>query len=300
MESIFLSLLAVIALIFIPAHDLRGADVSPTATTPADLQGSIREVRVAGDRKLAALTFDLCEGPRERAGFDANLVAFLVENDVKATFFAGGKWMRSHPEETLQLMASPGFEIGTHGWDHANFRRFSKAEAEEQIARTNAQYAALRDELSARVKREGGAEDRLSAIPHTPRLFRFPYGACSEESLRVVAEAGMAAIQWSVVSGDPAPGRTSAGIVNTVLGGIKPGSILIFHANGKGHGTLGALRELLPKLGKQGYGFVTVSELLASGEPFSVPECYEMTPGDTARYDRLGKPKKPHPAEVSE
>ena len=43
--------------------------------------------------KLVALTFDLCETDGSIAGYDGRIVDLLRAEDVKATFFAGGKWM---------------------------------------------------------------------------------------------------------------------------------------------------------------------------------------------------------------
>jgi peptidoglycan-N-acetylglucosamine deacetylase len=273
----------------------RGTETFPHSGQPGN---SIREVRIPDNRKVLALTFDLCEGPNETAGFDSNLVDFLTESMVNATFFAGGKWMRSHPEETIRLMENPLFEIGNHSWNHPNFRRLSPAAAREQVIRTREEYTRLRDMLVARLQAEGADRKIISGIPQPPNLFRFPYGACTSESLALLADLDFSAIQWDVVSGDPARDRTSEGIVRTVLSQVKPGSIVIFHANGKGHGTLGALRVLIPKLRNQGYQFAKVGELLISGNPVSVPECYEMKPGDTLRYDRpVSKRKTPPPSQ---
>jgi len=259
---------------------------------PAIEKGSIRGVRVDGNRKILALTFDLCEGPRETAGYEQEIIDFLRANSVKATFFAGGKWMRSHPEQTMQLMAEPRFEIGNHSWSHANFRRISLDEAREQVLRTREQYALLRQTLIER-SREKGVDAAAAGVRQSMDLFRFPYGTCTSESLGLISELGLRAIQWDVVSGDPAKGRTASGIVSTVMRTARPGSIVIFHANGKGNGTLESLRELVPKLRGRGFEFVTVSELLSAGTPISVPDCYELTPGDNLRYDRLGsRPKR--------
>jgi peptidoglycan-N-acetylglucosamine deacetylase len=257
------------------------------------LNSSIREVQMPDNRKILALTFDLCEGPGETAGFDSHLVDFLTDNTLSATFFAGGKWMHSHPEETVRLMENPHFEIGNHSWNHANFRQLGTAAAKEQILRTREEYIRLRDMLVARLRAEGADANKIAGIPQLSNLFRFPYGACKNESLAMLAELDMYAIQWSIVSGDPARDRTSEGIIRTVLSQARPGSIIIFHANGKGHGTLGALRVLIPKLRSLGYEFATVSELLASGNPVSVPECYELKPGDTLRYDRPASKRTP-------
>lgn len=47
------------------------------------------------------------------------------------------------------------------------------------------------------------------------------------------------------------------------MNGTKPGDVILFHdAGGNRAQTVKALEEILPKLQKQGYKFVTVSELL--------------------------------------
>jgi hypothetical protein len=103
--------------------------------------------------------------------------------------------------------------------------------------------------------------------------------------------AGLRAIQWSIVTGDPAPGQTASAIVRTVRGEAMPGSIVIFHANGRGHGTAEALREIVPVLRDKGYTFVTVGELLdRSDDVVATHECYELRPGDNLRYDHLLRP----------
>ncbi|MCM2264721.1 MAG: hypothetical protein NDI73_05950 [Desulfuromonadales bacterium] len=58
---------------------------------------------------------------------------------------------------------------------------------------------------------------------------------------------------------------------------------MITHANGRGGHTAEALPLFIPKLRAMGYRFVTVSELLAMGEPVTADECYELKPGDNRR-----------------
>ena len=128
-------------------------------------------------------------------------------------------------------------------------------------------------------------EEETKKIPRVPRVFRFPFGACNPDALKMLQDLGLPAIQWDIVSGDPAKGRSAEAIARTVLRSARPGSIIVFHANGRGHGTAGSLPMFAPKLRKAGFDFVTVSELLASGVPVVVPECYEMKPGDNLRYD---------------
>ena len=123
-------------------------------------------------------------------------------------------------------------------------------------------------------------------------MFRFPYGACSRQALDFLAENGLPAIQWSIVTADPSKKQTAKGIAAEVIRNIKPGAIIICHANGLGHGTAKSLPIFIPKLQKMGYQFLTVSELLASGPVFSAHQCYELKPGDNYRYDQIyGTPK---------
>jgi peptidoglycan-N-acetylglucosamine deacetylase len=79
------------------------------------LRGLIESVALPPDKKLIALTFDLCEESGYVSGYDGRIVDLLRAEGIKATFFAGGKWMETHPERAAQLIADPLFEVGSHG-----------------------------------------------------------------------------------------------------------------------------------------------------------------------------------------
>lgn len=254
---------------------------------PPERWGSIRAVTPEAGRKLLALTFDLCEGQGEISGYDGEVVDFLRGAGLKATFFAGGKWLRSHPQRAMQLMADPLFEIGNHSWSHPNFRRLAAAAQREQLVRTQAQYALLRAELAAKASARGLPEGEMDKIPRLPTLFRFPYGACDAPALEVTADCGLAAIQWSLVTADAVRTQTPAKIAHIILAQARPGAIVIMHGNGRGLHTAQALTLCVPPLLDQGYEFVTVSELLQAGPVVASPSCYEEKPGDNRRYDRL-------------
>ncbi len=118
------------------------------------------------------------------------------------------------------------------------------------------------------------------------RLFRFPYGSCAGAGAAAANAIGSTVIQWDVVSGDP-DGTSAAEIRANVMRGIRPGSIVVMHANGRGTHTAEALAVLVPKLRAAGYRFVTVPDLLAAGTPEAATECFIERPGDTLRYDDL-------------
>ena len=243
----------------------------------ASLRGSIRRVDTGGE-KLVALTFDLCELSDQKTGYDGEIVDALRRLDASATFFAGGKWMRSHPERAMQLMAAPLFEVGSHAWTHGNFGVLDENSMREQILWTQAQYELLREELDRR-----GA---VAAAPATIAVFRFPYGRCRPEALALLAQAGIIAIQWDVNTMDAAASQTAPKILQLVERAVKPGSIILMHANGFGVHTAEAVELIVPALRARGYRLVTVSQLLAAGKPVGADECFDSRPGDTTIYDR--------------
>jgi peptidoglycan/xylan/chitin deacetylase (PgdA/CDA1 family) len=258
---------------------LRKVKLAPTPKDAVHLHGAIRRVALPAGKKLVALTFDLCETVGSISGYDGAVVDYLRRNKVKATFFAGGKWLTTHGERGHQLMTDPLFEIGNHGWAHRDTRRLEGERLGNEIGLARAAYERARGTLAARAC-AAASSDALAKVPPRQRLFRFPFGTCNARALDAVAEAGLVAIQWDVVTGDPTRGRSARAIAATVLKSTKPGSIIIAHANGRGWNTAAALPLFVPQLRARGYTFVTVSELLAAGTPEIAETCYTWRPGD--------------------
>lgn len=247
---------------------------------PASTEGNIRRVTVGKDMgKVVALTFDLCELAVNTTGYDAPLIAFLREQKLPATLFLGGKWMRTHSERTLELLADSLFEIGTHGWAHGNFGIMSQSAMQRELDWTNAQYELLHEEL---LRRKGP----LPHVRQSSPLFRLPYGRCSDAALRLLAQSGLQVIQWDV-EGETAPDNTKAGLEKGVAARVKPGSIMLYHANLVPKGSLAVLQRTVAVLREQGYRFVTVSQLLEMGTPQRTRKGYFSVPGDNVQYDTM-------------
>jgi peptidoglycan/xylan/chitin deacetylase (PgdA/CDA1 family) len=257
---------------------------------PAKQLGAIRRVELPEGIKLVALTFDLCEQADEVAGFQGDMVDYLRAHGVKATFFAGGKWMVSHHDRAQQLMFDPLFELANHTWEHRNLRLLDGPALADEIRSPQLAYEQLRSDLVTQqcLARDGRALDDTRP-PARLSLFRFPFGACDEESLLAVAENGLVAIQWDVNSEDPSRRKTPDQITSSVLSNVRPGSIVLFHANGRGWTTANTIPDIVTALKADGYEFVTVSELLRAGTPIYASTCYNHVPGDTDRYDRLAR-----------
>ncbi|MBQ4419399.1 MAG: polysaccharide deacetylase family protein, partial [Synergistaceae bacterium] len=203
---------------------------------------------------------------------------FLRDNNIKATLFMGGKWMRTHERRVKQIMLEHKlFEIANHNWSHGNCAIMPRDKLEDQILWTQAQFELTQASLNNK-----------NHLQQIPVLFRLPYGRNSESALKIIAGLGLKVIQWDVAIGeannlDLKNARRNAQQVSRAT---RPGSILLFHANLVPKGTANLIKELIKILKSQGYEFVTVSELLQLGEPECVRIGYFNRPGDNVYLDK--------------
>lgn len=244
--------------------------------------GTIRRVDVPGDKKVVALTFDMCELVTKTTGYDTDIINFLRLHQIPATLFLGGKWMRTHSERAMQLIADPLFEIGNHAWAHGNFGIMSEAKMKEQILWTQAQYETLRKQVIEYIKLKNFP---LPTIPECMQLFRLPYGRCTEQALKLLSELGFYVIQWDVVA-EVHNNNSIQGLEQYVVKNVKSGSIILFHANCVPIGSAMLLKKTVELLKHQGYQFVTVSTLLTMGKPQYTMDGYFTSPGDNLSLDK--------------
>lgn len=190
----------------------------------------------------ATLTFDLC--PVKGPGFDAELVEYLKKNKVPATFFASGQWMRTHDAQVRDLLATPHFELGTHGERHLHI---SQLDGEKKRAEFEGPIRLLKDKYG-----------------YTSKLYRPPFGEYDPGSLELAKELGQTVVLWDVVSADPDEKKSAQTIIERVRSELKGGSIPIFHANGKGKHTREVIETIYPEFTAKGLKFKTLGNLLES------------------------------------
>lgn len=189
------------------------------------------------DKKLA-LTFDISWG-EERA---IPILEVLEKHGVKnATFFLSGPWSKEHAD-IVKKIKEMGFEIGSHGHKHVNYSRLNDNEIREQIQKA---HGILRE-----------------VTGDTPKLIRMPNGDFDKRVIRIANELGYEVIQWDTDSLDwKNPGVDK--IVNRVLTKAHPGDIILMHASDSCKQTHLALPSIIEGLRKDGYEFVTVTELIS-------------------------------------
>ncbi|MBR2208714.1 MAG: polysaccharide deacetylase family protein [Synergistaceae bacterium] len=255
-------------------------------------EGVIRRVKISDSERVVALTFDACELATITTGCDMDVINFLRVNKIPATFFMGGKWMRTHSRRVKQLMSEYElFEIGNHNWSHGNCALLSEAELKKQILWTQAEYEILLDEFLHEFYDDNGleaVEELQKKISPVPTLFRLPYGRNNEQALKIISQLGLRIIQWDVAAeaGDNSNIKRAKNSAKKVAAMTRPGSILLFHANSVPKGTANLLQFVVEELKSQGYSFVKVSELLEIGEPETVRNGYFTNPGDNLALDK--------------
>jgi peptidoglycan-N-acetylglucosamine deacetylase len=192
-----------------------------------------------------AITFDACATKKGSYGFDSEVFEILKREQVPATIFVSGRWVDTHPDAMAELTGHPLIEFGDHSYDHPHMTKLPAARFGEEIDQTE---AAL------------GRYGRHSVA------FRPPFGDWDRRVIALAREKNLPTVTWDVVSGDPSLKTTTAGEIRAVLAGARPGSIIIFHINGRGWKTHEALPAILTGLRERGFHFVLLSELMHQGE----------------------------------
>ena len=210
-------------------------------------------------QKVVALTFDADMTPKMlymlkkkkvTSWYNKSVIDTLEKQKIPATLFLTGMWVQTYPDLTKQLSENPLFEIGNHSYSHPAFS--SPCYKLSTTSESNDTYQITK------------TADLLSQYTtHHSMLFRFPGLCYDSEDLTITSRLGYAVIGGNVLGDDGFQKNTDT-IVTQVVSHVKPGSIVVLHMIGgpnaphTGH----ALPIIIEKLRKEGYIFVTVSDLL--------------------------------------
>ena len=207
--------------------------------------------RVHTREPSVAITFDACATMKGDYGFDQEVFEILKRERVPATIFVSGRWVDTHAEAMAELAADPLIEFGDHSYDHPHMTKLTVARAGDEIDRTEA---------------------ALSRYGRHSVAFRPPFGDWNRRVIEIVRGKNLPTVTWDVVSGDPSHKTTTDGMIRAVLAAARPGSIIVFHINGRGWKTHEALPAILSGLRERGFQFVSLSELMgARGGPVAAP-----------------------------
>jgi len=163
----------------------------------------------------------------------------LREENVKATFFFLGSWLKTHPEEA-KAIAAEGHELANHAyWHKTPLSQLSDEAVRKEIADTQ---KLMKDILGV----EG-------------TLFAPPSGDFDMDTVKVAHELGLRTILWSLDTIDwkePPP----ESIVRKVAARLEPGSLVLMHPTSSASG---ALKGMIQEAKRKGYALGTVSETIS-------------------------------------
>jgi len=215
-----------LALLFFMVGMMFGGGAETVVHNQPIYQGSSRH-------KEIALTVNVFWGEE----YIPQMLDTLKQNNIKATFFLGGTWVKKYPELASRI-AAEGHEIGSHGYSHPHPDQLSKFENLREIQKS---------------------EDVIyKATGIRPRLFAPPYGERGPSVLRAADEASYTTVLWSVDTIDwqlPQPQI----IVQRVVEHTHNGAIVLMHPTAP---TVKALPEIIQRLKRDGYQLVNVSKII--------------------------------------
>jgi peptidoglycan-N-acetylglucosamine deacetylase len=204
-----------------------------------------------------ALTFD--DGPNP--SITPKLLELFAQYNVKATFFAVGKFVRECPELTKEI-AARGHLVGNHTDTHPNLLFCGRQDTREELQRCS--------------------EAIEKATWAAPRWFRPPFGIRSPWLIEIARRQGMRTVMWTHLPGDwrvkpsqwlierlsPVATAAQANLPDAKKGAPTTGDLICLHdgnyelQNGDRRHTLEALQYWLPRWRDLGLEFVTMDETL--------------------------------------
>ena len=197
--------------------------------------------RVETSQRLVALTFD--DGPTRKQ--TAEVLRLLGERGVRATFFVTGGELEQNMEAGRDIVAA-GHELGNHSYSHERMLLVTPSYVRREVERT--------DEL-------------IRAAGHTGEIhFRPPYGKKLLALPLYLSRHDRKTITWDVEpDSELAPDADAAAVARHVVGRTRPGSIILLHVMYPSRAqTLKAVPPIIEGLEREGFRFVTVSELVAA------------------------------------
>lgn len=177
------------------------------------------------------LTFD--EG--YELGYTHQILDILASQDVKATFFITGHYLKSQPD-LVKRMVAEGHQVANHTYHHPDLSKVSQDKFQQEISQLDQEFQTLTGTVLA-------------------KFLRPPMGNYSASSLSWADDMGYTTIFWSLAFHDwdpqDQPGRDYS--LNYVREHIHPGAVILLHAVSESNTQ--ALPDIIAALRQDGYEF---------------------------------------------
>ncbi|OZB97850.1 polysaccharide deacetylase family protein [Paenibacillus sp. XY044] len=170
----------------------------------------------------------------------------LDAENVKATFFFDGSWLKKNPEMAKEIQKR-GHELENHAYTHPNMSQLSRERATLEISKTQ---QLLKETLSVENK-----------------WFAPPSGDFNQQTVQIAASLGLKTVLWTLDTVDwrkPSPDS----IVAKISSKVEPGTLILMHPTSS---SSQALKGMIRAIKAKGLVLGTVSQTL-SPERVMVPK----------------------------
>ena len=215
-------------------------------TTNAVLDDSFKEklfTLTKSDEKYAYLTFD--DGPTLKA--TGKILDILKEEQVKATFFVIGKYVKNHPE-LVKRAYDEGHYIANHGYSHNNTRLYeSDSSFIQEIQDTDAEIGKA-----------------LGIDNYCSHVFRFPNGYMSsnyksqkKHAVELLSKLNYMYVDWNCLNNDSVKRYSNYQLLDNLKKSAsnKGTLIVLMHDSSDVNDTPSVLKDSISYLKSQGYEF---------------------------------------------
>lgn len=169
--------------------------------------------------------------------FLPGMLETLKENNVQATFFLEGRWVKENPT-MAKLIADGGHELGNHSYSHPDMKKLDTARAKEEIIKTNEVIEAITEKKVV--------------------WFAPPSGSYKNETVNIASSLGLKTVMWTVDTIDwqkPSPSV----LIQRVTTKVHPGAIILMHPTDP---TEKALGTLIKELKNRNLRIGTITKLM--------------------------------------
>lgn len=167
------------------------------------------------------------------------ILQIFKEEEIKATFFLDGSWLKKHPELAKKI-ASEGHEIGNHAYSHPQMSRLPNERIKEEIKKT---------------------EDLIRSVTHqSSHYFAPPSGDYDQRVVQIARDFNMFTVLWTLDTVDwqkPSPNT----IIQRIIPKVNNGHLILMHPTDS---TVEALPELIRQIKEKGLMIGTVNETLST------------------------------------
>ena len=244
---IFFSIFAIYLSLYKPFS--LALELTANSSIEDDLKDKIKYL-TKNDEKIAYLTFD--DGPTKVA--TPKVLDILKEEDVKATFFVIGKYVKNNPE-IVKRAYQEGHYIANHGYDHSNKKLYQSPESFiTEVKNTDI-------EISKAIEVEN----------YCSHIFRFPNGFMSpnnknqkKEAVKLLEDMNYTYLDWNCLNNDSVKRYSSFQLLNNLKKSSKNKGTLIvlMHDTKDVSDSSSVLKDSIRYLRDQGYEFRNFYDLI--------------------------------------